>query len=42
MSAATTDLLVSRLGGLLPRHGIVLGSGLGALVEAVENPLRIP
>ena len=42
MSSQATDLLVSRLGGLLPRYGIVLGSGLGALVEAVENPLRIP
>ncbi|GMB80861.1 purine-nucleoside phosphorylase [Shinella zoogloeoides] len=42
MSAATTDLLLSRLGGLAPRTGIVLGSGLGALVEAVRDPLRIP
>ena len=42
MSGATTDLLLSRLGGVAPRYGIVLGSGLGTLVEAVENPLRIP
>lgn len=42
MTTATTDLLVSRLGGMLPRYGIVLGSGLGSLVEAVSNPLRIP
>jgi len=42
MTAATTDLLVSHLGGMLPRHGIVLGSGLGSLVEAVSDPLRIP
>ena len=42
MSAATTDLLVSRLGGVAPRHGIVLGSGLGSLVEAITDPLRIP
>jgi purine-nucleoside phosphorylase len=42
MSVETTDLLVSRLGGLLPRYGIVLGSGLGSLVEAVRDPLRIP
>ncbi|MDX3929936.1 MAG: purine-nucleoside phosphorylase [Shinella sp.] len=42
MTAGTTDLLVSRLAGLLPRYGIVLGSGLGTLVEAVRDPLRIP
>ena len=41
MSAATTDRLLSRLGGRPPRYGIVLGSGLGALVEAVRDPLRI-
>lgn len=38
----TIDLLVSKLGGLLPRHGIVLGSGLGSLVEAVDVSVRIP
>ena len=38
----TIDLLVSRLDGLLPRHGIVLGSGLGSLVEAVDVVTRIP
>ncbi|MBD9374288.1 purine-nucleoside phosphorylase [Rhizobium sp. ARZ01] len=36
------DHLVPRLGGLLPRYGIVLGSGLGSLVDAVENSVRIP
>lgn len=41
MTTETTDLLVSRLGGMLPRYGIVLGSGLGSLVEAVRDPLRI-
>ena len=41
MSATTTDLLISRLGGVAPRHGIVLGSGLGSLVEAITDPLRI-
>lgn len=38
----TIDLLVSRLEGLLPRYGIVLGSGLGSLVEAVDVVTRIP
>lgn len=42
MSTKTTDLLISRLGGVAPRYGIVLGSGLGTLVEAVRDPLRIP
>ena len=32
----------SRLGGLCPQVGVVLGSGLGAVAEAVENPLVIP
>ncbi|MDI7862832.1 purine-nucleoside phosphorylase [Rhizobiaceae bacterium n13] len=36
------DLLVDRLNGLMPRHGVVLGSGLGSLVEAVRDPIRIP
>ncbi|MBP1851737.1 purine-nucleoside phosphorylase [Rhizobium halophytocola] len=36
------DLLVERLQGLVPRTGIVLGSGLGTLVEALEDPIRIP
>ena len=36
-----TDFLISRLGGLLPRHAVVLGSGLGSLVEAVEPVARI-
>lgn len=39
---AVTDLLVDRLAGLLPRIGIVLGSGLGTLVDEVEQPIRIP
>ncbi|MCP8896709.1 purine-nucleoside phosphorylase [Shinella daejeonensis] len=36
------DLLAARLGGLVPSHGIVLGSGLGGLTETVRDPLRIP
>ncbi|MFD1329633.1 purine-nucleoside phosphorylase [Mycoplana ramosa] len=39
---ATVDHLVPRLGGLAPRYGIVLGSGLGSLVETVEGAVRIP
>lgn len=36
------DVLTERLRGLMPRHAIVLGSGLGSLVETVADPLRIP
>lgn len=36
------DLLVDRLDGLMPRHAIVLGSGLGGLVDEVADPVRIP
>lgn len=39
---ATIDLIISKLDGLLPRHGIVLGSGLGSLVDAVDVVTRIP
>lgn len=39
---AAVDLLVERLNGLMPRYGIVLGSGLGSLVEEVRAPIRIP
>lgn len=38
---AAVDHLVPRLGGLSPRYGIVLGSGLGSLVEAVDVAARI-
>ncbi len=34
--------MVKRLGGTPPRVGIVLGSGLGALADAVESPTSIP
>ncbi len=39
---AAADFLKGRLGALAPRYGIVLGSGLGSLVNAVAEPLRIP
>lgn len=36
------DLLVDRLDGLVPRHAIVLGSGLGSLVGEVTDQVRVP
>jgi purine-nucleoside phosphorylase len=36
------DHLVERLGGLAPRTALVLGSGLGGLVDEVEGAVRIP
>ena len=36
------DILVERLNGLMPRVAIVLGSGLGSLVEEVSDPIRVP
>lgn len=36
------DRLTERLGGLAPRTALVLGSGLGGLVEEVTDPIRIP
>jgi purine-nucleoside phosphorylase len=36
------SVLVKQLAGLAPETAIVLGSGLGALVEEVSNPVRIP
>lgn len=38
----TIDILVERLAGLAPRTAIVLGSGLGDMVDAVDDPIRIP
>ncbi len=39
---AILDSLKARLGGLAPRHAVILGSGLGSLVEALNDPVRIP
>ena len=36
------ERLVEKLGDLAPKTALVLGSGLGGLVEEVENPVRIP
>lgn len=41
MSAAL-DVLAGKLGGLSPRVGIVLGSGLGSLVGELKDAQRIP
>jgi purine-nucleoside phosphorylase len=38
---AALDLLAGKLGGLAPRCGIVLGSGLGSLVSQLTDPVRI-
>jgi purine-nucleoside phosphorylase len=35
-------LLRIRMGGLAPRLGLVLGSGLGAVADAVANPVIVP
>jgi purine-nucleoside phosphorylase len=34
--------LVAKLGGLAPKTALVLGSGLGGLVDEVADPIRIP
>lgn len=36
------DRLVERLNGLAPRTALVLGSGLGSLVDEVEDAVRVP
>ena len=42
MDHAIIDVLVERLNGLMPRVAIILGSGLGSLVEGIDDPIRIP
>jgi xanthosine phosphorylase len=41
-AARAAAILRKRLRGLEPRVGIVLGSGLGGIVEAVERPTKVP
>jgi purine-nucleoside phosphorylase len=36
------EFLQSKLGGLAPKIGVVLGSGLGAVADAVASPVIIP
>lgn len=42
MSQAIFDLLVDRLQGMMPRVAIVLGSGLGSLVDELTDAVHIP
>jgi purine-nucleoside phosphorylase len=41
MDSPLIDTLVERLNGLMPRVAVVLGSGLGSLVDEVEQPIKI-
>jgi purine-nucleoside phosphorylase len=36
------DCLSQKIGGFSPQFLLVLGSGLGGIADAVENPLRVP
>jgi purine-nucleoside phosphorylase len=36
------SVLEGRLGGFKPEVGIVLGSGLGSLADAIQNPVTVP
>jgi len=40
--AEAASLLKSKLGSLAPRVGVVLGSGLGAVADAVADPVIVP
>ncbi|RVC07563.1 purine-nucleoside phosphorylase, partial [Mesorhizobium sp. M7A.F.Ca.AU.002.02.1.1] len=41
MTEKALDHLVERLDGLAPATALVLGSGLGGLVDQIEDPIRI-
>ncbi len=41
MREATTEI-IRRLDGLVPKLALVLGSGLGDLVDKIENPIEMP
>lgn len=41
MTEKALDHLIERLDGLAPSTALVLGSGLGVLVERIENPIRV-
>jgi len=41
-AAEAAEFLRGKLGGLTPHIGIVLGSGLGAVADAVTSPVFIP
>lgn len=36
------DQIKSRIGGYQPKIGIILGSGLGGMATAIENPVTVP
>ena len=38
----SASLIAERIGDLKPDHAIILGSGLGALTDALKDPIRIP
>jgi purine-nucleoside phosphorylase len=40
--SAAADVIGARAGGLVPRAGVVLGSGLGPLADDVAEPVVIP
>lgn len=44
MTAYTTaaQYIKEKIGGQTPFVGVVLGSGLGALADKIENPVTIP
>ena len=42
MTAAAHEVIAARAPGFAPRLGIVLGSGLGAVADALEDAVTIP